>query len=230
MNLHTEKEYVDQSRHHAFRLKMLYKNDVTSYYQLQDYLPFPTFVDERESSNYNYVSPSFFSLGREVEELYVLGKSYLPAISEPTLMKLALKKARLFHKADDFESVCNYLQIMEFHGNATPFFTNKILLDDQLTLNTTLFPSEFHSLSKCLKELIPCGEDSLNQWKRFQTLTKREKQVMKLLADGNDSKQIAELLIISPHSVHAHRRNIYKKLDINKVSEVVKCAIALELM
>jgi len=230
MNLHTEKEYIDQSQHYAFRLKMLYKNDITSYYQLQDYLPFPTFVDERDSLEYNYFSPFFFSLGREIEELYELGKSYLPTISEPTLLEIALKKARQFHKADDFESVCNYIQIMELHGKSTLFFTNKILLDDQLTLNTTLFPSEFNSLSKCLKEILPFGQDSLNQWKRFQTLTKREKQVMKLLADGSDNNQIAELLIISPHSVHTHRRNIYKKLDINKVSEVVKYAIALELM
>ncbi len=57
------------------------------------------------------------------------------------------------------------------------------------------------------------------------SLTKREKQVLKLLVDGNTTKQIADTLFISAHTVNAHRKNIMKKLDIKTVSGLTIYAV-----
>ena len=52
-------------------------------------------------------------------------------------------------------------------------------------------------------------------------LSNREKDVLRLLALNLTSKEIAEKLFISPHTVDGHRRKILKKLNLNSTGEVV---------
>ena len=58
-----------------------------------------------------------------------------------------------------------------------------------------------------------------------EPLTTREKEVLKLIADGKSSSEIAELLCISIHTVHNHRANIMTKLNIKKTAALIKYAI-----
>jgi len=62
--------------------------------------------------------------------------------------------------------------------------------------------------------------------KRYdENLTVREREVLKLIAEGKSNKEISELLCISLHTVENHRANIRKKLQIKKVTDLVKYAI-----
>lgn len=56
-------------------------------------------------------------------------------------------------------------------------------------------------------------------------LTEREKQVLRLIAEGKSNKEIAELLCLSAKTVAAHRANIMSKLEIHSRAELVKYAI-----
>ena len=56
-------------------------------------------------------------------------------------------------------------------------------------------------------------------------LTEREKEVLRLIAEGKSSKEIAEMLYLSVKTVMAHRTNIMEKLDIHSRTELVKYAI-----
>jgi DNA-binding NarL/FixJ family response regulator len=56
-------------------------------------------------------------------------------------------------------------------------------------------------------------------------LTAREREVLKLIAEGNSSKEIASILRISPKTVKVHRMNIMNNLDIHNVAELVTFAI-----
>ncbi|MDM8539400.1 response regulator transcription factor [Desulfobacterales bacterium HSG17] len=56
-------------------------------------------------------------------------------------------------------------------------------------------------------------------------LTAREKQVLKLIAEGNTCKNISSLLYISIRTAQHHRASILKKLNIKKMPELVKYAI-----
>jgi two-component system response regulator NreC len=59
----------------------------------------------------------------------------------------------------------------------------------------------------------------------FTQLTEREKVILKLIAEGKSSKEIASALWISPETVKVHRSNIRKKLKIKKVADLVTYAI-----
>ena len=56
-------------------------------------------------------------------------------------------------------------------------------------------------------------------------LTKREKEVLSGLVDGNSYKAIADNLNISVETVRFHFRNVYKKLHVHSQSEAVVKAI-----
>ncbi len=56
-------------------------------------------------------------------------------------------------------------------------------------------------------------------------LTEREREVLQLIAEGLTSKEIATQLGVSLKTVEAHRANLMEKLDIHKVSGLVRFAI-----
>jgi len=58
-------------------------------------------------------------------------------------------------------------------------------------------------------------------------LSNRERQVLKLIAEGSSNKEIASSLFISVHTVERHRANLMKKLDFKKTADVVKYAIKM---
>ena len=61
-------------------------------------------------------------------------------------------------------------------------------------------------------------------------LTPREREVLKLLAEGHTVKKVADLLHLSQKTVDAHKTNLMKKLDIHNRVELVKYAIAKKLI
>jgi len=59
----------------------------------------------------------------------------------------------------------------------------------------------------------------------YDILTDREKQVLKLLAEGYTHKEIADMLNISIKTVVAHQSNMFEKLDIRSRAGLIKFAI-----
>lgn len=56
-------------------------------------------------------------------------------------------------------------------------------------------------------------------------LTNREKEVLKMIAEGFSTKKIAEALNLSSKTVGAHRENLMKKLDLHNVAQLTRYAI-----
>ena len=61
---------------------------------------------------------------------------------------------------------------------------------------------------------------------KTEVLTMREREVLKLLAEGKRTKEIAAALYISPYTVRRHRSNIMEKLNIKNLADLVKYAIS----
>lgn len=65
----------------------------------------------------------------------------------------------------------------------------------------------------------PPGADS------YEALTDREKQVLKLVAEGRTNKEVAEMLSISVKTAMSHREHIMEKLDLHSRTELIKFAL-----
>ena len=64
----------------------------------------------------------------------------------------------------------------------------------------------------------------------YRSLTPREQEVLRLLAEGNSTKEVAGRLYISPKTVENHRANIMNKLDLHSTIELVRYAARLGLI
>ncbi|HEY0410290.1 MAG TPA: response regulator transcription factor [Candidatus Dormibacteraeota bacterium] len=71
------------------------------------------------------------------------------------------------------------------------------------------------------------GQDGTAQGRR---LSGREQEILKLIAEGHSSREIAEMLTLSVKTVHNHRTRLMTKLDIHRNTDLVKYAIRLGMV
>ena len=71
---------------------------------------------------------------------------------------------------------------------------------------------------------------SAHRQPRFATLTAREKEILKLLAEGQSVKEIASGLNLSVKTVEAHKFNLMRKLDIHNKAHLVQYAIQKKII
>jgi DNA-binding NarL/FixJ family response regulator len=64
----------------------------------------------------------------------------------------------------------------------------------------------------------------------YASLTSREQEILRLLAEGKSAKKISEQLCISPKTVENHRTNIMAKLELHSTMELVRYAARLGLI
>lgn len=60
---------------------------------------------------------------------------------------------------------------------------------------------------------------------RYDALSEREREIFQLVAEGRSSKEIADLLSISPATVETHRAHMLQKLDLHNTAELVLYAV-----
>lgn len=92
---------------------------------------------------------------------------------------------------------------------------------DLLAGGSPVTPSIANFLLKRLNErgmLSDSGDEN-------SVLSKREKEVLILLAQGYKTKEVAGMLVLSHHTVASHQRNVYSKLSVKNKSEAVAVAM-----
>jgi len=81
-----------------------------------------------------------------------------------------------------------------------------------------------HSVSQHLAEeyIHMTGNDRLNP---LNTLSLREKEVLKMLVEGRQNREIAEALFITTSTVKTHRNNVMQKLGVHDLAGLVRFAV-----
>jgi two-component system response regulator NreC len=87
--------------------------------------------------------------------------------------------------------------------------------------NAFLYPSMTKGLLTDYLKRAEAGQERAS----YDGLTERERQVLKMIADGCTNQQIADLLYLSVKTVQAHRGHLMEKLNMHDRTELVKYAI-----
>jgi two-component system response regulator NreC len=83
------------------------------------------------------------------------------------------------------------------------------------------------ALKKVVRQYVKGARDTASGYER---LSDREREVLKMLADGLVLKEIAAKLVLSVKTIDAHKTNLMRKLDLHDRSELVKYAIRRKLI
>jgi len=82
-----------------------------------------------------------------------------------------------------------------------------------------LYPAMAKRLMQDYLSRTPANDDPEDS-----PLTPREKQILRLVADGYTNKEIAQRLVLSPSTVHTHRNNLMRKLNLNTQHGLIQYA------
>ncbi|TAK60990.1 MAG: response regulator transcription factor [Bacteroidetes bacterium] len=96
-------------------------------------------------------------------------------------------------------------------------------VEDAYSGGTPMSPKIARKVLDMFKSFAPTA-------RKDYSLSEREKEVLKLLVDGDDYKIIAEKLFISVHTVRAHIRSIYDKLHVHSKSQAVSKALREQII
>ncbi|MEU6803252.1 response regulator transcription factor [Streptomyces neyagawaensis] len=88
-----------------------------------------------------------------------------------------------------------------------------------------LYPGAVTALIRTYLDRVRHGEENADS-----LLTPREEEVLKLVAEGHSSKDIADILVISIKTVHRHRANLLQKLGLRDRLELTRYAIRAGLI
>ena len=91
---------------------------------------------------------------------------------------------------------------------------------------TYLSPSISH---KVIEDYISLKKKS-RQEDLYNRLSNREREVFQMIAEGRSTKEISEILYVSPSTVKTHRSNIMEKLKMDNISQLIQFAIHLGIV
>lgn len=108
-------------------------------------------------------------------------------------------------------------------------FISKAAASSELTLairsvyrgDSFLSPSIARLLVEDYRQIASAGKDK----DMSEQLTNREREILKLLAEGRSTREIAQILVISPKTVERHKTNLMGKLGIHNRLDLFKYAL-----
>jgi len=105
---------------------------------------------------------------------------------------------------------------------------NELLLAIDYVINGKTFLSP--SISDKVVDAVLNTDKKDKPGVAFDNLTAREREILKLVAEGNTNKKIAEHLCISLKTVEKHRSNLMQKLDLRNTAALTAYAIAKKMV
>lgn len=138
-------------------------------------------------------------------------------IENPDVMLIVLT----VHKAEEYVFAALKAGANGYLLKDSTYLELKLAIENVLMGRTYLSPGVSEKLVHSYLE----GRHPRQSKSTLEVLTHRERQILKLIAEGNRNKKIAEFLCISVKTVEKHRSNLMKKLDLHNASELTAFAI-----
>ncbi len=132
-------------------------------------------------------------------------------------------KVLVLTQYEDREYISRFLR-----AGVSGYLLKKAVGSDLITALKAIGRGELYLYSSITTEVVAgylSGDAPAPEEDVYEKLSDREKQVLKLIAEGYTHKEIADMLSISVKTVIAHQTNISEKLDIHARTGLIKFAI-----
>ncbi|HEU4990258.1 MAG: response regulator transcription factor [Gemmatimonadota bacterium] len=116
------------------------------------------------------------------------------------------------------------------HRPTAPLIVVSGALDERMAVSCIRAGAEDLVLKSHLHRLVPSIEAALATRQRLDTLSPRQLEVLRLVAEGHTTREIAERLGISDKTVETHRGEIMKRTGIHDAVSLVRYAVRMGLV
>ncbi len=231
LNKLTEKESIVYNEIQVYRLADLFKKNEKLFYEVCEILPSYVNINDKASLDTLYCNSTMeYLIEKDKSDIILEGLPLIESISHTPTLQNAIKHIRTYEAVGDNNSICSYFQYLNFNQKWQWIYTHKAFLSDYSYLNVGTQLLQIQGLYKTLNDIL--GETFINNdgWQKFNLLSKREKEIMKMFAEGKSKKDISEQLFISEHTVRTHRKNIMGKIEANSIRDIIRFTQALEIV
>ena len=160
-----------------------------------------------------------------MEEVKRVGVSFLyNRIHKETSERVVPQLTELVSRGDINKILSFYQYIKLPNLEYEWFLTTSKLFSVDLVISTTIPISVLKDFNKHIVDVLNENIFLKTNIDKYEILTKREKEVIKHIVRGASNTSIAREIKISEHTIKTHRQNIYRKLEISNVCDLVKFA------
>jgi len=215
------------------------ERNVLSIEDVGDYIPGGVMVQDLTIMTNTYMNQYGCDyLKQDKESLLALGPVFFDRFFPPEEMRVIKPEMQKFVTENNGDGVHSFFQRIRpdepvnyewFHTTSRLYPGNR--QDGSLKIFHVAVKADMMSyIGKKLNDLVDVDIFVSKNYHLFATLSVREKQVIRLIAEGTTSTSIAEQLFLSIHTVNNHRKNILHKLEIKSISQLIKFATAFGIL
>jgi len=177
-------------------------------------------------------------LGITNEEIVAMGTEYHQRYFNPEESKqYAPKIIALLERNNDNEIISTFQQVRKVTGQPFSWYItgSKIILKDKhgaplLLMAAAIAVDSLHELAQKALRVLDENEFMKSNYHLFEKLTKREIEILKMIAKGTTNEKISQKLFISEETVATHRKNIKRKLNCKTTVDCSRFAAAFDLI
>ncbi len=228
----TEQEIILESQANLYLMENSIRNSKYSLEEFSELGPGRIHINWVDDIATNFISRYADKKNKKsTAELIEQGAAFVKMLFKPDSFEFISQPLIQMVKQDDETLIISILQKVKLacdYEHRWLLVTSRFQKESKEVISVSqMFPNEdnlVHTLNKLLKDNIGVRKN-IN---KFNSLTKREKQILKLVAKAYSTKQIAEQLFLSPYTISTHRKNIKQKLQIQSLTDWQIYADALE--
>lgn len=173
-------------------------------------------------------------LGKYPEEIQQMGMRYYEEFFIREEAMAALSGLQLYLNDSDADLNYNFFQRVKSYAQQKYkwCFTSCKLVEIQAENKLVILSSPIDGIDTIIQRVtktLDQNEYVNANYQKYAQLTKREKEIIRLLANGNSTNEISDYLFLSSHTVSTHRKNICRKLENKSFAELLKFAVHFNL-
>jgi DNA-binding CsgD family transcriptional regulator len=228
MKLHSEKEILSQNTIDLEYCSLLERNGIVTLDELSDLIPGYIHLNNRETLGLDYVSPKGLEkFEKTIKEVQMEGRDFIDNISDKKSQYIFSTSLINYSLCENQSLPFSFIQRLRYTAKSDflLFYTTSKHYHDNEHLISYTQPLQILRNDSFLKEIVEDSYCFFNKhFFQFNLLTKREKEILYLIANSDSNRTISEKLSISFQTVKTHRKNICKKLETSKLIDFVKYA------
>ena len=207
--------------------------------EIEDTIPGVLIIHDLRDSTIAYMSPRGLNiLGITLKELIEMGQDYYTRFFNPEDVKdYGPKIFGLLERNNDDEIVSFFQQVRATENHDWRWYlscTKIFMRDDKgkpmlAITNATPVDAQHHIAAKA-QRLLEENNFLRKNYHVFDQLTQREKEILRMIAMGLSSIQMARKLHISEMTASTHRRNVKNKLNAQNNYDITRFAQAFDLI
>ena len=227
----SEKELINQHKQHLFLIGKHVKEGKFTLEEIAEQLPcfFQIFDMNFLPLYFNKVAAAHFD--KSVAQIRKEGMASFTYYMHPESISRAfpIMNKYIQHNDEDLP----WSMLTETRGSETSPYRQGLTLNKiygNTFISVTMPPQKAQTLEKCIQRYLEDDVFIRKHFEEFTSLTKREKEVLKLIALGKTNKQIADQWFVSKDTIRTHRNSLNKKLGIKCLTNIMQYAQAFKLI